>query len=204
MYGLPTSDKSKGLYSLTPVRKPTTTIFQDRSLGSVELQISPLAKESGDPQYRYESTVVKEATDPIRLEKGDVYKGHLQYTATFIPALAVKGIKFEAKQSEIAPGRGRGNNATDDSSSISSSDDEAHAIPAGVTIKLPSKDVPKDGPKAHVTTKSTDSGQSSQSSQANDAARTPGTSTPNEGVEMTTDELLTHRTSGVSIMPKTC
>lgn len=199
MYGLPTSDKSKEFLFFDPVRELTMS-YQDRSLGSVELHVSALAKgSSGDPRYRYESTGAKEIIDPIRLDKENASKGHLHYTATFIPALSVKGIKFEGKRSEVVPGHGRGD-AGSDSSSISSLDDEVHGIPSGVTIKLAPKATQKDEPKVYVTSKSTDSGQSSQGSQANDIAHTAGTgtSTPHEGVEMSTDELLTHRTSGVS------
>jgi len=167
------------------------TIYQDRSLGSVELPISALAKKSGDPQYRYESTGAKEMKDPIHLDQGNALKGTLHYTATFIPALAVKGIEFEGKRSEIVPG------SVDVSDDDLSTYDEVPGIPSGVTIKL----APKVSPlKLHVASKSTDSGQSGQSSQASDIARTSGTgaSTPNEGVEMSTDELLTHQ-SGIIV-----
>jgi hypothetical protein len=183
-------------------------------LGSVELQVSSLAKESGDGQSRYESTGIKKVTEPIRLDNGNIYKGSLQYTASFVPALAVKGAKFESKHSEIVAG-----DASDNSSSYWSSDDEAHE---GVTIKraltkkddlkdVPQnipilqhapkdspQDVPEDSPKetikGHVASQSTDSGQSLES---NDAAHTADENVAQEGVEMSPDELLTHRTSGV-------
>jgi hypothetical protein len=188
-------------------------ICQDRSLGSVELHVSSLAKESGGGQYRYESTGVKEVSEPIHLDKGNVYKGYLQYTATFIPALAVKGIKFESKKNEIATRNGRGDDASDNASTYSSSDDEGHGLPSGVTIKLAAKDTPndtpndtpkdasKDAPQGHVATNSTDS---SHSLVASDEALTPDTSAPEEGVEMSTDELLAHRTSGVRFMLVKC
>lgn len=164
-------------------------ICQDRSLGSVEFAVSALAKKSRDDgQYRYESTGLKEATDPIHLEKGNVYKGFLHYTATFLPALSVKGAKFEPK-SKIA------DEVNDKSSTHSLSDKEGHDLLSGVTIKLSSKDAPKDAPKSHVATNSVDSVQSSESS---GIAHTAEPSAPQEGVEMSPDELLAHRMSGVS------
>jgi hypothetical protein len=149
------------------------------------LHVSALAKASDDPQYPYESTGVKEAVDPIRLDKGNSFKGHLHYTATFIPSLALKGVKFDSKKSKLG---GKANDAGDNASTISSSSGEdINPVPSGVTIKLASKEVPK----GDVANKSTNS---SKISLGSDTAQTSEPSASKEGVELSTDELLTHRT----------
>ena len=156
-------------------------------MGSVELQVSALAKASDNPEYPYESTGVKEVVDPIHLDEGNTFKGHLHYTATFLPSLVVKGVKFESKKSELATGRDKANDTDDNKSTTSSSDEDTNPVPSGVTIKLASKEAPE----GHVTNKSTDS---SKSSLESDTAHTAEPSASKEGAELSTDELLTHRT----------
>jgi hypothetical protein len=170
-------------------------IWQDRSLGLVELHVSALAKESGDAQYRYESTGVREATEQLRLEKGNIYKGQLHYTATFIPALALKGVKFESRETGAATGNGSVDEVSDQGSSISSSDEEVQAVPPGLTYKPPPRVTGEDAPQA---IKATTSNSSIGSSEASDTARIAETSAQqDEGVEMSTDDLLAHRTSNL-------
>jgi hypothetical protein len=171
-------------------------------LGLVELHVSALARESSDAQYRYESTGTREATEQFRLEKGNVYKGQLHYTATFIPALALKGIKFESRQPEAATGHGSGDDVSDQGSSISSSDEEVQAVPPGLTYKpAPPKNAGEDAPKTIEATKSNGSAGSSDGS---DTAHTAETSAQQEeGVEMSTDDLLAHRTSSLRFMGTT-
>jgi len=166
---------------------------QDRSLGSVELHVSALAKESDDKRYPYESTGTKEATDPIRLETSNTYKGQLHYTATFVPALALKGVKFESHKTELTPSResGEDSDAAKSGSSVSSSDEGEQAIPTDVTFKLPSKDAPNDD----ANNKTTENGQGSEASETAHTAETTETTTSKDGVEMSNDELLSQRTS---------
>jgi len=74
---------------------------QDRSLGTVELHVSELARESStDPEYRHESIGKKEARDRIKLN-GDSYQGQLHYVAEFIPSLALKNVHFNEDESEL-------------------------------------------------------------------------------------------------------
>ncbi|KAF9458350.1 C2 domain-containing protein [Collybia nuda] len=177
-------------------------LTRDRSLGSVELHVSELAKESGETRYLYESTGIKKATDPFRLDKGNVYKGQLHYTAEFVPALALKGVKFESQPNEIQKASEKasrdedGGDAGDSSSMYSSSDEEHGPIP--ITIKtLP----PRDGspPKNNPTNESVDS---VHTSSTNDTAHTAETSTGNtkdaDGVEMSIEELLAQQ-SGIIV-----
>ncbi|KAG5648236.1 hypothetical protein DXG03_006194 [Asterophora parasitica] len=80
-------------------------LTRDRSLGSVELDLASLAKESTDRRYPFESLGRKDITAPIRLDNGNAYKGHLHYKAEFIPALSLRGISFD--------GTGQGSTNTD-------------------------------------------------------------------------------------------
>src|SRR5438309_1345324 len=73
-------------------------LTRDRPLGSTELAISDLATLSPveDLKYPYKSNGVKSFTSPLRQEQGgNVYKGTLHYTAEFVPALALRNVKFE-------------------------------------------------------------------------------------------------------------
>ncbi|KAF9229629.1 tricalbin [Gyrodon lividus] len=77
-------------------------LTKDRSLGSVELHVSDLARESSaNPQFRFESTTKKEAADPIKLDGSHTYKGQLHYVAEFVPTLALKHVHFDARENEI-------------------------------------------------------------------------------------------------------
>ena len=60
-----------------------------------------MAAESDDPKYPFKSTGAKEVEDPIRLDGGKEFKGKLHYQATFIPALSLKGVKFDAEENEL-------------------------------------------------------------------------------------------------------
>ncbi len=117
---------------------------QDRSLGSVELQVSELACESSeDPRYLYASTGLKTKADPLRQDKGGGNKGTLYYTAEFIPSLNVKWEKFEDQDTEahhLAQHEGGDDGGYASSGSNSSSDEED--IPRGVTVSS-NKDVKK-------------------------------------------------------------
>ncbi|EEB96485.1 hypothetical protein MPER_04373, partial [Moniliophthora perniciosa FA553] len=138
-------------------------LTRDRSLGSVELKVSDLAVEDKEnASYPYKSTGVRNTQDPIRLDRGNVFKGQLHYTAEFVPALNLRGVKFKENEDgglgNIVFGRGAGGvagsagvNASTHSdetgsvvqwkgdgasvSSFSSSDEEVQAVPEGITIK---------------------------------------------------------------------
>ncbi|KAG7450195.1 tricalbin [Guyanagaster necrorhizus] len=161
-------------------------LTRDRSLGSVELRVSELAEESDDKMYPFQSTGVKTATDPLRLDGANVFKGDLHYTASFIPAMKLKGIKFDSHSKKIHQAAAGDNDSesdlvTDGAASISSTDEEAQAMPDGVTIKGTLK-------KHTRATKSTDT-----------TATTSETQSPvEEGIEMSMDDLMTHQ-SGIII-----
>ncbi|KAG1738537.1 hypothetical protein EDB19DRAFT_2039642 [Suillus lakei] len=76
-------------------------LTEDRSLGSVELHVSDLARESpADSQYRYESTGARKVAEPIKID-GNTCQGHLHYRAEFVSALNLKHVHFDADENEI-------------------------------------------------------------------------------------------------------
>ncbi|KAH7915157.1 C2 domain-containing protein [Hygrophoropsis aurantiaca] len=77
-------------------------LTKDRSLGSVEVHIGDLIREaSSTSEYRYESTGKKATEDPIQLDGSHIYKGQLHYEAEFVPALAIKGVRFDRNENEL-------------------------------------------------------------------------------------------------------
>ncbi|KAG6866873.1 hypothetical protein C0991_008810 [Blastosporella zonata] len=98
-------------------------LTKDRSLGTVDLSINQLTKESKDYRYPFESTGPKVCVDPIR-QPGNAYKGELHYTAVFVPALALNGVSFETKSSAKAE--------LDDAASVLSTE---HGTPVPLTIQ---------------------------------------------------------------------
>lgn len=173
--------------------------MQDRSLGSVELHIAELAEESDNPEYPYASTGIKSVDEPIRLDKGEGYKGTLAYTAEFVPCLALKNLSFGGDQSrERQLGDGHSVH-TDDS--MSSSDHEIQAVPQGVTIKV----TEKGNQRVSMDSKGTGSSSGKEVSNGegngikpNEPPVTPGSAKERQmkeepGVEMSNEELLSHR-----------
>jgi len=114
-------------------------LTKDRSLGTVELKVSGLAEASDDPHAPFVSTGRKEVADPIRLDHGKAFKGHLHYIAEFVPTIPVKGVKFESKPNEVQGSLKNGDaerdNATD-SSSVSSSEHD-HGVMPRITATQP-------------------------------------------------------------------
>ena len=67
------------------------------------MHVSELAKESGETRYPFESRGLKEAVERIQTDKGS-FKGELYFKANFVPAIALKGIKFDTEQGEDKTG----------------------------------------------------------------------------------------------------
>ncbi|KAJ7456618.1 C2 domain-containing protein [Mycena latifolia] len=156
---------------------------RDRSLGSVELRVSDLARESTDRLYPFESTGKKTASDPIRLDKGNAYKGQLHYTAEFIPALALEGVKFDAPVNEIQ--RAAQESEDPDGSAVRSSGSSSSSSSSGAA---PTPTIVE--PKAVSPVK--------PDSAAPEAPAVPEEPEEPAGVKMGVDELLTHQ-SGVIV-----
>jgi len=99
----------------------------------VEIRVSDLAKRSDDKEYPYESTGVRQAADPIQLDTGDTFKGTLHYVAEFLPALALKGVKFESRPNELQQVADSDENGGDVFAAV----DSTPPVPEGITAKQP-------------------------------------------------------------------
>ncbi|RDB28789.1 Uncharacterized protein PYUK71.03c [Hypsizygus marmoreus] len=180
-------------------------LTRDRSLGSVELHVSELAKESSDSRYPYESLGPKVGTDPLRLDKGNAFKGNLHYTATFVPALALNGVKFDVPKSELGAGaktRDEDGNDGESGSVTSSSDEEEHSAPVGITIKSAQRESKDSTPKEVSATTSADSVGAKESNGTTPEQQPDLSNSKPEkvitGVDMSIEELLTQQ-SGVIV-----
>ncbi len=146
-------------------------------MGSVEVNVFGLATTSEDPQYPYKSTGKKEIADKILVER-DHYKGVMHYTATFIPAMHVKGSTFKPVANELHRAvheNDADNESISSGSSISLPEDACGAT--DVTIHLPEAKENADTPVLSQTNKPVAGDDENE----------------DKGIEMTKDELLTHR-----------
>lgn len=110
-------------------------LTKDRSLGSVELEVSELAAASEeDPTYPFKSLGVIQKAQPLRLD-GSSYKGELHYSAEFIPAMHLKGVSFGKPKNQIQKALDGGEGYVSDEDAGSSSDEEYQKVPEGVTIR---------------------------------------------------------------------
>jgi hypothetical protein len=176
-----------------------TLLSQDRSLGSVELHVNELAKESEDDvKYPFESLGKKEATDPLHLE-GNQYKGNLHYVAEFVPALALRGVEFESgpnRLQQTAESGGSDAETVDDGSTAS----EDLMIPEGITTSRPLGDdeeaeKPPEPNQHKKGAKSTDTTTTVDTNGTLNGSPMAETKVEKEeiGVAMTKEELLTQR-----------
>ena len=177
-------------------------LTKDRSLGTVELKVSELAREmtgAGDSRFSFESVGKMDKSEPIRLDRGNQYKGQLHYLAEFLPAFALEGLKFETGSNELqAAGEGvEDGDDADDHSSSSSREREARAITTTEPIGTP-----KDGSKNHHPTNATHTAESTEGSKTassregsppTQVGKSGGVKQKNEGIRMSKDELFTHR-----------
>ncbi|KAG1783596.1 C2 domain-containing protein [Suillus placidus] len=174
-------------------------LTKDRSLGSVELRVSDIARESpADAQHRYEPTGTKEVAEPIQID-GNSYKGQLHYRAEFVSALNLKHAYFDAGENEIqkAAQKVERNHANGSSSNThSSSRDEEERY---VTVDHPTTEA-----GTHSPPHQTDSSESIQAN-GNGAANTDEeVSSPTEedsakeGIRLSKEELFKHQ-SGIII-----
>ena len=192
-------------------------LTKDRSLGTVELKVADLAQESEDPRFHYSSLGKKEVVDPIRLDRGNSYKGQLHYVAEFVPAIALKGVRFDTPPNELQTaiesggGEEDGEVMSDAASSISSSSEEAQAVPNGVTARAPMGDrshtkgaASTDTTGTKETTKSTEpqspvvssssvKGVSENGANGNGNVNGAPKEPEDKGVEMSREELLQQR-----------
>lgn len=172
-------------------------LTKDRSLGTVELKVSELAREmmagASDSRFSFESTGKMDKSEPIRLDRGNQYKGQLHYLAEFLPAFALEGLKFETGSNELqatAEGVEDGDDA-DEHSLSSSREREARAVTTAEPIGTP-----KDSSNATHAAESTEGSKTASSREGSpptQVGKRDGAKQKNEGIRMSKDELLTHR-----------
>jgi hypothetical protein len=165
-------------------------LTKDRSLGTVELKVNELAqekpKDEGEPRFSYESTGRKDKSEPIRLDRGNQYKGQLHYVAEFLPAFTLQDVKFETDTNDLrAPVEGAEDGYDVDSDSESSSS-EGHKVTTAITTTEPIG-VPKNGKTVSGREGSPSSGETASVNGKGDVKQ------ENEGTLMSKDELLSCR-----------
>ena len=176
-------------------------LTKDRPLGSTELVISDLALPSPAPEdcrYPFKSNGIKVFSSPLRQDVGHV-KGTLHYTAEFIPAVALKNIKFESQDMGVHKLAKRGEHDEDGGVVDEPASDDEDGVPCEVTIKSERKHTPslkhKDSKDSVGTDKTSHSKESAKEAKPSNGNGN-GTSVKSEevkGVEMSTEELLAQR-----------
>ncbi|KAH8086661.1 tricalbin [Cristinia sonorae] len=194
-------------------------LTKDRLLGYVDLRVADLAAKSDESGFTSLGKIYRE--DNIKLDKGG-FKGQLFYEAEFIPATRIKGMKFDSKPNQVQQAaqsgydtEGGGTVESDDGES--SSDEEAQAVPHGVTIQSPVSPPNSADPTANGTSATSVKSPTRRTHKKSSSTDTTGTvTTPagsvsqsrsvsvqsnnveEEGVEMSTEELLQHQ-SGIVV-----
>lgn len=178
-------------------------LTKDRSLGTVELKVSELARElitgADDSRFSFESTGKMDKSDPIRLDRGNQYKGQLHYLAEFLPAFALEGLKFETGSNEVqaAVEDVEDDDDADEHSLSSSRKREVRAItitePIGSHKDSSKNHHPTNATHATESTEGSKSASSREGSPPTQVSKRDGVKQKNEGIRMSKDELLTHR-----------
>lgn len=186
MHGLSTSHEGES-FSLS-VFLLFLRFLQDRSLGSVELRVADIARTNEDIRCPYASTGKKSAAEPIRLDRGNVYKGTLHYVAEFVPAIALKNIGFDSEPNELQQ--------IVDNVDGHTTDDEGSVVPAAENLNdgLPNGPIP-----ASNHTKVGNANSSGRSSiingiSANEEKERKNAAQEDRGINMSRTELFRHRT----------
>jgi len=173
-------------------------LTKDRSLGTVELKVSELAREmmkgAGDSRFSFESTGKVDKSEPIRLDRGNQYKGQLHYLAEFLPAFALEGLKFDTGPNELqaAVEGDEGGDDVDHHSLSSSSEGEARTITSTEPIGT-HKNNNSNNSHAAASTEVRKTGSTRDGSPPTQIDGNDGVKQKNEGMRMSKDELLTHR-----------
>lgn len=152
---------------------------ENRSLGSVKINVSELAKPSDNSRDPFESTGIQKRADRTVIER-DNYTGVLHYSAEFVPSMHIKGSNFKPRQNELqAISSGIDVDARSFISSSSSFEDDCWLT--NVTI--------------HMSNQNVNVSNNSPASAPSDSENTDIASTKegNKGVKMDVDELLTHQ-----------
>jgi Ca2+-dependent lipid-binding protein len=179
-------------------------LTKDRSLGTVELRVSELAREivngAGDSRFSFESSGKMDKSEPIRLDRGNQYKGQLHYVAEFLPAFALQDLKFETSSDELpsaVEGVEDGDDVDDDSSSSSSKRQVLTRVtttePMSMTKDNSKNPQPENTMHAAASTEVKKTVSTREGSPPTQVDGRNGVKQKNEGMHMSKDELLAHR-----------
>lgn len=180
-------------------------LTKDRPLGSTELSVSDLATPSPAPEdarYPYKSNGIKAFSSPLRQDVGNPLKGTLHYTAEFVPAVALRNVKFESAQDMGVHKleRRAGEHDEDGGVVVDDGDEEDEdGIPNEVTIRSERKrGTPslkeKESKESVGSAKTGDSKGSAKEVKTGDGnGKVSVKSVEEKGVEMSAEEILAQR-----------
>ena len=176
-------------------------LTKDRSLGTVELKVSELSREivkdAGDHHFSFESMGKMDKSEPIRLDRGNQYKGQLHYFAEFLPAFALQGLKFETSSNEL-PSVAEGDEDDDDVDDDSSSSNKRQELTKAITTSGPigmHKDSLKNPQPVNTVhaVAPTEVSKDREGSPPTQVNGKDGVKQKDEGMSMSKDELLAQR-----------
>ncbi|EJD55637.1 tricalbin [Auricularia subglabra TFB-10046 SS5] len=159
-------------------------LTKDRSLGIVELRVSDLAKESDDYKYPYATTGKKEEAAPIKID--GAFKGQLHFAAEFVPAMRLRGVKFQSHGTEIENAVNRAGQEGSDTDSLQQA--RSRTPPEITATRSVGEDDPNTAPASPTSA-------TSPSSPTKDSQKP---AVDEDGVELSADELFEHQ-SGVVV-----
>ena len=178
-------------------------LTKDRSLGTVELKVSELAREivtgASNSRFSFESTGRMDKSEPIRLDRGNQYKGQLHYLAEFLPAFALEDLNFETGRDELqaVAESVEDGDASHDHSSSPPGEGDARAItttkPIGTSEDSSKNPQPTNAMHAAESSEGSKTGNSRERSPPTEVDKKDGVKQKNEGIRMSKDDLLTHR-----------
>ena len=168
-------------------------LTKDRPLGHTELRLNDLAAEAEAEDYPYKSTGKKAEAENLKLDKGS-FKGQLHYEAEFIPALALKNFEFSTSGNKIRNSVDSARStANGEDGSVSSSDVDGEAVPAGITTRGPLGAKRKEGHVKNAKSTDTTDVEFDADSIIEPPGENEGKSKPSKGVVLSKEELMQHR-----------
>ncbi|KAH0838563.1 C2 domain-containing protein [Lanmaoa asiatica] len=177
-------------------------LTKDRSLGSVELHVNDLVRESPtDPQFRHESTGRKEVVQPIQLDGGNTSKGHLHFVAEFIPALALKHVGFDAGENEIQKAAKTMNGVAggDVAADVTRSSSSSSLLTQTITVDRPMTELDTHAPKSSHNTSTSDVSKTESKPQGDEENPEKENEKQPSGLELDKGQLLKHRTPALAM-----
>ena len=167
-------------------------LTKDRSLGSVELRISDLVKETKEnKEMPYSSKGRDDFIEHFRLDKNNTYKGKLFFDAEFVPAILLKDIHFDVPKNEleqiVEDSRVDGVDASGSSSNTSQED-----LVSPVSTNSQNGAAAQFQPGHSKNAKSTDTAKTADTSVTGYIVDS-NAEAPYEGIIMSKEELLKHR-----------